>query len=62
MHTDPEPDLTANEPKDDDLTPSEPDDDAWDAFMPDDEPDERLPEPGDFWIETDRLPGGSFVA
>lgn len=30
------------------------DDDTWEAFLPDDQPD-PLPEPGDFWIETDRL-------
>lgn len=37
----------------DDPTPLELEDDRWDAFLPDGGQEDRLPEPGDFWIEFD---------
>lgn len=36
-------------------TPLEFDDAPWEAFLPDDDQCDPLPEPGDFWIETDQL-------
>jgi hypothetical protein len=48
-------------PDDLDHTPLEFDDDPWEAFLPDDQPD-PLPEPGDFWIESDQTDALSLVA
>ena len=48
--------------EDEDATPLEFDDDPWEAFLPDDDQADPLPEPGDFWIESDRLASHSFVA
>jgi hypothetical protein len=39
-------------PDDLDEIPAHFDDDPWEAFLPDDQV-EPLPEPGDFWIESD---------
>ncbi|MCA9229788.1 MAG: hypothetical protein KDA57_03995 [Planctomycetales bacterium] len=37
----------------DDRAPAEPADDRWDAFLADDDQLDPLPEPGDFWIDSD---------
>jgi hypothetical protein len=61
------PDLTRDSCPDDlDRTPLEFDDDPWEAdpweaFLPDDQLD-PLPEPGDFWIESDQIDALSLVA
>jgi hypothetical protein len=61
------PDLSRDScPDDPDRTPLEFDDDPWEAdpweaFLPDDQP-EPLPEPGDFWIESDQTDALSLVA
>jgi hypothetical protein len=56
------PDLSRDTCPDDlDRTPLEFDDDPWEAFLPDDQPD-PLPEPGDFWIESDEIDALSLVA
>ena len=40
-----------DEPEPEDVLPDF-DDEPWEAFVPDDD-QEPVPEPGDFWIETD---------
>ena len=40
---------------DGDTTPMEFDDGPWEAFLPDDDQTDPVPEPGDFWIDSDQL-------
>ena len=57
MTTEPPHDLPgeASIPDDaEDRTPWDFDEDHWDAFLPDDDQRDPLPEPGDFWIESDQ--------
>lgn len=49
-------------PDDGDTTPMEFDDGPWEAFLPDDDQTDPLPEPGDFWIESDQLNSYSLAA
>ena len=50
------PDFSREElPDDQERTPLEFDDGPWEAFLPDDGQLDPLPEPGDFWIESDEF-------
>ena len=47
---------------DGDSTPMEFDDGPWESFLPDDDQTDPLPEPGDFWIESDQINSNSLAA